>query len=177
MIYKLRIISDEIKDFAREILVDSSNSFLDFHRMLQEDLNYDPSQLASFFITNASWEKELQITLIDMMDEESEKVITMEDALIGDYLKKKGQRLLYVYDFFSERFFFLELTEVISNIESTALPKIIFTHGEPPPQIDLGLDQLTTSDSDDDDLFSNGFEDEDLFPGTGLEDPDDFSDE
>ena len=142
MIFKFRLISDEVKDFAREVLIESDNTFLEFHKALQENLEYDEGQLASFFITNEKWEKELQITLIDMMDEESEKVITMDKTMIGDYMKKQGQRLLYVFDFFSERSFFIELSEIITNLKSQALPKVVFSHGMPPPQIDLGVDNL-----------------------------------
>lgn len=156
MIYKLRIISDEVKDFAREIMISSEHTFLDFHHTLQEDLGFDPGQLASFFITNDRWEKEIQITLIDMMDDESNKVITMEEALLGDYLKKNGQRLLYVFDFFSERSFFIELTDIMTNVKSEKLPKITFSHGDPPPQIDLGIDDIDLNNLDmDDDMPSD----------------------
>ena len=84
MIYKFRILSDEARDFARELLINSSGTFLDFHNCLQKDLGYDPMQLSSFFITNSSWEKKLQITLIDMMDEESDNVLTMDQALLKE---------------------------------------------------------------------------------------------
>ena len=69
MIYLFRIISDEDQDFFRDLVIDGSDTFLDFHRALQENLGYDPSQLASFFITNEMWEKQQEITLIDMMEE------------------------------------------------------------------------------------------------------------
>ena len=107
MVYKFRIISDEEKDFARELLIHKNSTFLDFHHCLQDDLGYDPKQLASFFITNSSWEKKTQITLIDMMDDENEDVTTMDQAKIGDYVTKVGGRMLYVFDFFSERSFFI----------------------------------------------------------------------
>lgn len=178
MIYKFRIISDENKMFARELLIESGQSFLDFHNCLQKDLAYDPLQLSSFFITNASWEKKLQITLIDMMDEESGNVITMDQARIGEHLKGQGARMLYVFDFFSERSFFIELTDILDIPESRVLPKVVFSHGDPPPQIDLGLDNLGFSDEElSDDLSGDdpgdGFNDEDL----DFLDADDFPNE
>lgn len=147
MIYKFRIISDEIKEFAREMLIQDSSTFLDFHHCLQENLVYDPKQLASFFITNQSWEKKVQITLIDMMDEESENVLIMENEKLGNHITKQGDRLLYIFDFFSERSFFIELTEVINIPDKNTAPKIIFSHGEAPEQINLGL---TTGISEED---------------------------
>lgn len=178
MIYKFRIISDENKTFARELLIESGQTFLDFHKCLQNDLGYDPAQLSSFFLTNAMWEKNLQITLIDMMDEESGDVITMDQAKIGEHLKEQGARMLYVFDFFSERSFFIELTEILDIPESKVLPKVVFSHGDPPLQIDLGLDNLGFSEEDlSDDLsgdgFGDGFDDED----PGYLDADDFPNE
>jgi hypothetical protein len=165
MIYKFRIISDENTAFARELLIDSSQTFLDFHHCLQENLAYDPAQLASFFITNTAWEKERQITLIDMMDDTSDNCTTMDQCEIGEHFSEKGQRMLYVFDFFSERSFFIELTEVMDVSDSKALPKVIFSHGDPPPQINLGLDDFMLSEEDlnedfDEDMTGDGFDDD-----------------
>ncbi|MEX0988157.1 MAG: hypothetical protein WD052_11825 [Bacteroidales bacterium] len=178
MIYKFRIISDESIEFARELLIDSGQTFLDFHHCLQADLGFDPKQLSSFFITNASWEKQLQITLLDMMDDENETCITMDEARLDSYIREKGQRMLYVFDFFSERSFFIELTEVIDISESKSLPKIIYASGSPPPQINLELDNLSISDEDLDDDFSTGsFDDDDFSEGFDFIDPEDFPNE
>ena len=174
MIFQFRIISDENKEFARELLIDSSQTFLDFHHVLQENLGYDPSQLSSFFITNERWEKSTQITLIDMMDEESDNMLIMEGTVLGDHIEELGQRLLYVFDFFSERSFFIELTEVIEKLESKALPKITFEHGDPPPQIDLGIGDLEIPADDFSADTDYGLGDDELSEGFEFRDGDDF---
>jgi len=161
MIYRFRILSDENKEFARELLIHNEQTFLDFHHCLQEDLGFDPKQLASFFLTNSTWEKQLQITLIDMMDDEGGNCITMDQATIGTYLSTKGQRLIYVFDFFSERSFFIELTEILEIADKKSLPKIAFSHGDPPIQIDLGLDDTSFLDGDlENDLLMDSLDDE-----------------
>ncbi len=177
MIFKFRIISDEDKDFARELLISSEQTFLDFHHCLQENLGYDPKQLASFFLTNSAWEKQLQITLIDMMDEEGGNCIIMEQAIIGTYLSVKGQRLLYVFDFFSERSFFIELTDIMDVKEGKLLPRITFIHGEPPVQIDMGLEDLSIIDGDTEDDFDIESYDDDLPGDFDFMDSDDFQDD
>lgn len=177
MIYKFRIISNEVKDFARELLIGGDYTFLDFHHCLQENLNYDPKQLASFFITNEAWEKNMQITLIDMMDEESHDCITMENGLLEEHLKVVGQRLLYVFDFFSERSFFIELTEILDLPDAKGDPKIIFSHGDPPIQIELGLDNINFSEEAFLDDFSTDSFDDDLTDGFDFLDSDDFQDD
>lgn len=177
MIFKFRIISDEVKDFAREMLISGGHTFLDFHHCLQEDLGYDPKQLASFFITNASWEKKLQITLLDMMDEESENVITMDTAILNEHIKEAGQRMLYVYDFFSERSFFIELTEVIEIGNKKTDPKIIFSNGEPPLQIDLSFTNIAFPADDFDSEINTESYGDDFLDENDYIDTDDFSDD
>ncbi len=66
MIYLFRIISDENPDFLRDLVAEGSDTFLELHQVLQKDLGYDPTLLASFFLTTQEWEKKQEITLIDI---------------------------------------------------------------------------------------------------------------
>ncbi len=177
MVFRFRIISEENKDFARELLINDDQTFLDFHKCLQRNLRYDPDHLSSFFITNTSWEKEIQITLIDMNDEDSNICCTMDQSFMKDHLSEKGDRMLYVFDFFSERSFFIELTEVIEVEESTALPKIVFACGDPPPQIDLAFDDLAFSDEEFGDDYFTGSLDDEFGEGFDIPDSDAFDDD
>jgi hypothetical protein len=177
MIYKFRIISDESKEFARELLIEGEQTFLDFNQCLQQNLGYDPKQLASFFLTNALWEKQLQITLIDMLDEEGGNCITMDQAKIETHLSKKGQRMIYVFDFFSERSFFIELTEVLDISERKNLPKIIFSKGDPPQQIELALDDLSFTKGSAEADFSIESYDDITDPNLEYFDTEDFPDD
>ena len=128
MIYLFRIISDENQGFFRDLVIDGSDTFLDFHHALQENLGFDPSQLASFFITNEMWEKQLEITLIDMMQDQSILTVTMEQATLEEYITEESQHMIYVFDFFSERAFFIELLEKSDQSSPRDTPFI--GHGE-----------------------------------------------
>jgi len=139
MILLLRIISDENREFFRDLVADGTDTFLDLHHTLQENLGYDPSQLASFFITGDMWEKRQEITLIDMMQEPGNKAITMEEATLEEYISKVNQRMIYVFDFFSERAFFMELIEVSDQTSPRETPFIANARGEAPPQLALDL--------------------------------------
>ena len=139
MIFLFRIISDENPDFFRDLVADDSDTFLDFHNSLQKDLGYDPSQLASFFITNENWEKEREITLIDMIQEPGIECFTMEQVSLGEYLKELNQRMIYVFDFFSDRVFFIELIEMSDETSPRTTPFIAHGKEDPPPQLALDL--------------------------------------
>jgi len=78
------------------IVAHDTLTFLDLHQGIQKALDYDPLQMASFFLSNDNWEKNTEITVINM---EEEKALLMEDSLLGDYIKEENQKLLYVYDF------------------------------------------------------------------------------
>jgi len=163
MIYLFRIISDEAQDFYRDLVIDGSDTFLDFHRVLQKDLNYDPTLLASFMITNDRWEKQQEITLIDMMQDPSIPVVTMEQVTLDEYITEENQRMIYVFDFFSERAFFIELLEKSDQSSPRETPFIGDARGEPPTQ--LALDQLMGDQegfSENEDLDEDLFGDDDL---------------
>ena len=145
MIYLFRIITDENPVFFRDLVVHASDTFLDFHQTLQKNLGYDHTQLASFFITNQQWEKQQEITLIDMMQDPSISTSTMEQTTLDEHLHEVNQRMIYVFDFFSDRAFFIELIEASDETSPRETPFIANSKGEPPPQ--LALDRLLDEDS------------------------------
>lgn len=178
MVFKFRIISGENREFAREVLISSDQTFLDLHHCLQENLGYDPRQLSSFFITNALWEKQLQITLIDMMDDSSDDFKIMENTRLDEHLGSEGDRMLYVFDFFSERSFFIELTAVLDISKHKNLPKVVFQNGDPPEQIMISMDDdLPLIDDELNDDFMDGFSEDDLSDGFDFTDTEDLPDE
>ena len=134
MVYRFRMISNEEKDFVRDIEICSEQTFFDLHKAIQEDLQYDSSQIASFFTTNHEWEKELEFTLFDMTDDERLSTVPMEKAELKDYISPR-QRILYVFDFFNERAFFLELMDFHNELECIHYPRITISEGFPPKQI------------------------------------------
>jgi len=139
MILLFRIISDEDPDFYRDLVAEGTDTFLDFHNTLQKELNYDPTQLASFFITNKQWEKEHEITLIDMMQEPGVTSYTMEQVTLEEHLSELNQRMIYLFDFFSDRAFFIELIEMSDEVSPRETPFIGHRQGDPPPQLALDL--------------------------------------
>jgi hypothetical protein len=162
MIYLFRIISDESQDFYRDLVIDGSDTFLDFHKSLQQDLEYDPTLLASFIITNDRWEKQQEITLIDMMQDPAIPMVTMDQVTLDDYITEENQRMIYVFDFFSERAFFIELLEKSQQTSPRETPFIGHGEGNPPPQVAL---DLLMDDADEFDGYSdpeNEYDEDDL---------------
>lgn len=133
MVYKFRILSDEVDNFVREIAIDSEASFLDFHNAILESVEFSKDQITSFFICNYDWEKEKEITLIEMDSSPEVDSWIMETTVLSEMIEDEGQKLLYVFDYLTERSFFIEAFQLIPN-KTLANPKCILSEGDAPPQ-------------------------------------------
>ena len=131
MIYNFVIISGEVESFIREFQLSDTNTLLDFHMALQEELEYDKSQMSSFFTSNENWEKEEEFTLFDM----GSNTTAMEDVTIDDILIIDNQKLLYIFDLFNERAFFIECIGPTDEIEGREYPICTQSKGRPPKQV------------------------------------------
>ncbi len=118
MVYKFVVLSDEDESFVREFEFLDSHTLMDFHNMIQDELEFDKSQMASFFLATDNWEKEEEFTLFDMGTGSS----TMEIAVLEDIIFRKNQKLLYVFDFFNDRGLFVEYTGETKEIEGREYP-------------------------------------------------------
>lgn len=134
MIYHFVIISSEDEDFLREILIDADSTFEQFHDAIQESVGFDRGQLASFFVSDHDWQKEQEITLMPMDMFESDDQLLMSETKLSDLLKNKKDKLIYVFDYFGNRGFFIELMGIGEN-RNLAIPKCICSEGEAPVQI------------------------------------------
>ena len=165
MIYLFRIVSDEDQEFFRDVVAEGSDTFLELHQVVQNNMGYDACQLASFFITNDLWEKQQEITLIDMMQDPNLGTPTMDQVTLEEYLTEISQRMIYVFDFFAERAFYMELIEMSDQSSSKNTPFVAKEGGDPPAQLafDLMADDPDPSseglDPKDDDLDPDMFED------------------
>ena len=170
MVYKFLVLSDEVESFVREFEFLDSHTLLDFHNLIQDELEFDKSQMASFFMTTDNWEKEEEFTLFDMGTGSS----TMEVGVLEDIIFRKNQKLLYVFDFFNERALFIEYTGEAKEVEGREYPSCANSKGVPPKQVVFGgssrklYNSIVVSDDDDedepevDDLFLEGDDEETL---------------
>ncbi len=161
MIYKLRMISAEVKAFLRDYEIDSCATFLDFHKFIQEDLGYEPGQLTSFFMADKNWNKGLELTLLDMQNDAGPAAIPMESVKLEDLLKERKDRLLYVYDIFADRSLFLELLDIHPQKKGIRYPICSASIGDAPLQFET-LSGKSDNEVDESirDLFSDFNSDE-----------------
>jgi len=170
MIYKFTVLSDEVDNFVRVIKIDPEATFFDLHNTILESVKYDKNQMTSFFICSDEWEKEQEVTLIEMDSSSEYDNLVMDKTKLEELLDDEKQKLLYVFDMISDRAFFIELTEIIPG-KSVLKPEVVSTEGNAPQQImaeeaitvapKLNLDEnfYGDEDFDIDELDEEGFGD------------------
>lgn len=171
MIYKFRLLSDEVDNFRRDIEIDSEATFLELSNAILESVNYPDDQMTSFFICTDRWIKEAEITREDMGGMSEEENYSMAETIIGDLVEEEKQKLMYVFDPLGDRAFFMELNKIEfgKDIEKAVCVKAT---GEAPAQT-LNFDELlsktnnATVVSDDEDFNedfygSEGYNDDDI---------------
>lgn len=165
MVYRFVVLTDEDETFVREFEFLDSHTLLDFHNTIQEELEFDKSQIASFYMATETWEKEEEFTLFDMGAGSS----TMENAVLEEVIFRKNQKLLYVFDFFNDRALFVEYVGESKEDENMEYPICNNSKGLPPKQVSFGgvarkkYNNLVVTDDEDDEIDEEVIDDEIFF--------------
>lgn len=161
MVFRFIILSDEADDFRRDIIIDSDATFFDLHNAILDAAGYEKDQMTSFFICDDDWNKETEITLVEMDTNSDEDSYVMDSTRLSDLLEDEKQKMVYVFEYLTERSFFMELREIITG-KNQKKPECIKSVGEAPPQItefnEFSSDNLNSDSaliSDDDFLFDH----------------------
>jgi len=174
MIYRITFSSEEADGFRRVFDADSDATFLDLHKAILESAGYPDDQMTSFFLCNDRWEKEQEVTLVEMDSNFEYDNMVMEQTRLSDLIEDKGQRLIYVFDPMFERHFFGRVKEILPG--TTEGVRCVESKGKAPKQLktedplaaglkdnggDLGLDEDFYGDSqyNEGDLDMEGFQD------------------
>lgn len=140
MIFKFRMLSDETEHFVRDYEVPYDMNLADFHAYVRESVGYEPEGMASIFLSDAAWGKGREFTAVDMgfdaAAEDDQAPVAMERVSLGQIIHERFDRLLYVFDLFTERRFFIELLEAKFAEEGVEYPRTTASVGEPPLQYD-----------------------------------------
>ena len=145
--YKFRLFFDEVEDFVRDYEIFAKQTFKDLHDVIIKSIaGLDGQELASFYICDGRWERQREITLIDMnMDENSDVLLEnkgngetyisktiMSDGVLSDFIEDPHQRLIYEYNFLNINTFYLELLKTFESEKTVKYPRCTHSVGEMP---------------------------------------------
>lgn len=144
MIYTFKITSSEVKNFVLEIEIDHEQTYLEFHNTIQKSIGYDNSQMASFYQVGTNGKRGLEISLFEMNTETDDNInlVPMDVAMMREFVSSEKPELIYVFDFFSDRFFNVQLiNKGISNAK-IKYPKQTLCNGDAPEQIKIDAEDF-----------------------------------
>lgn len=179
MIFNFRIVSDEVDNFKREISIDADDTFLNLKNAICDAVGYDKNEMSSFFLCDNNWEKEREITLEDMGSDSDQDVWLMEDSVLSDSIDDEGQRLIFTFDYMTDRSFFIELKQIVTG-RNLKDPLCTMAVGNPPAQ-NIDFDEfeakvnsktVKSADTDvdiDEDFYGDDQYNEDEFDAAGFD--------
>lgn len=163
MVYKFLILSDEVDNFVREISIDSEATFLDLQNAILDSVNYSKDQMTSFFLCDDDWEKKTEITLIEMDSSPEYDSWVMDDTRLSELIEEEKQKLLFIFDYITERSFFMELRSIEPG-KDLDKPVCTRSEGTPPAQTESFEDFSATNTAAANDFAADLYGDEEFDP-------------
>ncbi len=181
MNYRFEISLPDTSEFRCEIAIAGEQTFQQLHDKIVEVLEYDASQMASFYTIDKMGNRVKEIALMDMSaDDEESDTLVMDSTKIEDVINANCIELEYVYDFFNNKYFKVEYAGEYVADSADILPVCVYCDGDIPEQSNFGSGEewnFGKSDEDYDDSFMeefNDYTDERSFGDDGM---DDYGDE
>ncbi len=158
MVYRFRIVldNDTEDDVFRDIEILETDTLEDLHNSITQAFGFDGIEMASFYLSDDEWNQGEEISMFDI-SEGYDKVRLMSETPINDVSDEKKTKLIYVYDFFSMWTFYVELAEIVEEIQGTDYPNLMFVHGQIPTEAPQKSFEAENAD-DDYDEFDDDFD-------------------
>lgn len=156
IIYRFRITTDEQEDFLREIEIQPSQTFLDFHDLLLSCADLESCKKASFYLTDLKFNKRQEISLktnkkqLRKYDEELDQIIVetthtrlMKDAHLKKYIEDPHQKMIYEYFGKDLIVFYIELFKILKVEDTFNFPRCVKATGELPKKVEIPMAPVT----------------------------------
>jgi hypothetical protein len=166
--FKFRVLLDSEKneEIFRDIVIDKEATFETFYKAIIAAYRFEGNQMASFYMSNDSWDKGFEITLMDMSFDEDmiEPCAIMSEQKLVDFVKEADQKIILVHDFMRMWIFLIELIEIVKGDINE--PQVALSVGIAPPEdskmmnLDDDFDEDFEGEYDEDDEFGGEFEDD-----------------
>jgi hypothetical protein len=132
MIYRFRVIldNDTDEDIFRDLEIRETDTLEDLHNAITQSFGFDGTEMASFYVSDEQWNQGEEISLFDLSEDASVKL--MNETEIKSIVYEMQPKLIYVYDFFNLWTFYVELAEIVDEIDGFTYPNLLFTKGQIP---------------------------------------------
>lgn len=165
MVFHFVVLSDEVDDFRRELDIDTEATFAELNELLLKTCGYKKEMMTSFFICDEDWNKQQEITAVDMSDHSlKNRPKMMEHTHLCDVISDDDAHnklhILFEFDTLCERYLYMQLKEARDH-EHLLTPAITLEKGKAPKQ-EQDIESMIR-DFDNDDMYGvDGFNDDEL---------------
>ena len=135
-VLKFRVYVEEDNGIYRDIVIETTQRFIDLHACILQSYNFDQKHQATFYRSNENWQRGRQISL-EKYEDRSYRVdpLIMADTVIGTEIKDTNQHFIYEYDFAKNWIFLIELIGINKDADpKKQYPYISRTEGVGPQQ-------------------------------------------
>lgn len=134
-VYRFRVTFEDYDEVTRDIEIAYDQTFEDLHNAIQKSVSFDGKNMASFYMSNDTWKKGKEITLMDMSDDDDEsKIPIMSKSVLCDFIEDPHQKIIYVFDFLALWTFQVELIKIVLEEKGAKYPRCIKSEGAAPKQ-------------------------------------------
>jgi hypothetical protein len=145
IIYRFRLTSEDHEDFLREIEIQPTQTFLDFHQVILKCANLENCENTLFYTTDNKFKKEKEFSFkyqkkqVRKYDDDLDQVVTetyvphlMKESVLKNFIDDPHQRLIYEFTGKDFYVFYIELFKIIKTDECPPMPRCVNRKGELP---------------------------------------------
>lgn len=133
--FRVLLDSNDKNEVFRDILISESENFEVFYTAILDAYQFNGDQMASFYMSNNSWDKGHEISIFDMsVGESSDQIMpsVMQSSVLKDYVVDPDQKIILVHDFIRMWIFLIELIEVVEETPESV--KVVLSVGNAPAE-------------------------------------------
>jgi len=132
IIYKFRVSFEDHDDVVRFIDIESTSSFADFHKIIQDSVGFDGAKAYTFHMSNDFWRTDEQICDSEANEESISK--QPKKTNLNKFINDPHQRFIYMFDPDLVWTFYIELVKIMKAEPHKKYPLIARKEGEAPKQ-------------------------------------------
>lgn len=147
MVYRFKLLLENNDEFVREIVIQSNQTFIDFHLSIINCTTLKIEDSAAFYICNDNWLKESKITTEPINNQESNEdeeprfanrkrkrieEFAIETALLKDFIHDPHQKMIYESNLEYPITLYVELVKITKEDPLVKYPSCINRLGEIP---------------------------------------------
>lgn len=134
MIYRFKLVCEEVPGFSRVIDIDPDAKFLELCDCILTSVGYVPTDSESFYICDDDWQPEVEVPFDERTSSSDRDSYSMKTTELSELIEDEGVKLTFMFDPAAEREFFMELREILFG-ESVDKATCIKSVGVAPEQI------------------------------------------